>query len=364
MFALLAQEEDPKIAAMRARNEERRKRILDPAIYQNGADQEGLAAQVAEKQAAAAAERAANAGDADTLKGIDKATMMIARQQAEDRKRILQETLDYRAANQGLTRSDAFALNDPDELKKTVINESDFGTSSLQVFDGEDRGFAERKAHQQSQVRQWTVQAGEAMAATQRSVGETKALEEDTLSKQYQMTMALEAESQQYLRGTREMFAATNLEQAAEQRRLRKEAQAAEAAANQNDMLATVSGPLISEDPALQFSPSGKLLTDRFKGFSADQLAEIRAAQKVQELEMSQRKAGEAAETDEYGKDLRTQAKAVYLLERETHRQKMASLQSQVEENKRLAAEKAARDAPLKNEIDSSFYSQFQTSCR
>lgn len=290
--------------------------------------------------------------------------MLIARQQAEDRKRILKETVEYRTANQGLTRSDAFALNDPDELKKTKVDESAYGASSLQVFSGEDRGYAERKARQQSQMRQWTVEAGEAMAATQRALNETRALEENTLSKQYQMTLALDEQAQQYARTTREAFAATQLEQAAEQRRLRKEALVAEQEQNKKDQLAQLTGSLLSEDPSLQFSPTGKLLTDRFKGFSTEQLAEIRATQKTQAVEQGERKVQSRTDLDAYGNHLKTQAKAVYLLEREAQRQKLAATASQVEVNKKLAAEKTARDVPIKNQIDSSFYSQFQTSCR
>ena len=114
----------------------------------------------------------------------------------------------------------------------------------------------------------------------------------------------------------------------------------------------------------LSFLVISKILTDRYKGFTAAQLKEIRDVQKEQEIEMTARKAGASDEVAAYGADLRTQAKAVYLMEREAHRQRSAAKMSQVEENKVLAAEKTARGAPVKNEIDSSFYSQFQTSCR
>ena len=186
--------------------------------------------------------------------------MMIARQQQEDRQAAIKATMDYRAANQLKTMTESFALNDPDVLKNTATfaeAEGSFGASSLQVFDGEDLGFSDRKLAQQSQMRQWTVDAGTAMASTRRQSIEKQTQEEDTLAKQYQQTMALEQQSGEYLRGTREIFAQTNLEMAAEQRRLRKERMAAEAHANLTDMVTQVSTGLLNEDPSLAFDNNG-----------------------------------------------------------------------------------------------------------
>lgn len=197
---------------------------------------------------------------ADTLKSIDKATMMIAREQQEDRQAAIKATMDYREANQLRTMTDSYALNDPDLLKKTATfaeAEKGFGASSLQLFDGEDLGFADRKRAQQSQMRQWTVEAGTTMATTRRQSFEAQSQEEATLAKQYQQTMALEQQSAEYLRGTREVFAQTNLEMAAEERRLRKERLAAEAHANQTDMVSQVSTGILNEDPSLAFDSNG-----------------------------------------------------------------------------------------------------------
>lgn len=362
MFALLQQEEDPKIAARRARDEARRARILDPAQYANGAKRDELEAQIAEKKAAEAAVRAAGAQDATTLKEIDRFTLEVAKREHEDRLAATKATADFRLTHQRKELSDTFALNDPNELKNTTMNEDELGPSSLQVFAGEDRDFADRKKSQMEQTRLWAATATQEKQTHQRELEEKIFAEEDALAKQYQMTMALDLQNQQELKQSREMFAQTNLEMAAEQRRIRRAQEQQEQEDTLRHMVTQVEA--LKEDPSQAVGRDGKILTDRFKGFSADQLAEIRQVQAEQAKEQTARRSESAAKDAKYGDDLRSQAKAVYLLERQAQRQKMAMVQNQVEENKRMALEKAARNAPVKNEIDSSFFAQFQTSCR
>lgn len=94
-------------------------------------------------------------------------------------------------------------------------------------------------------------------------------------------------------------FKQANIEMLAAQREAARLQRLAKLDEDKQDMIAQVSGPLLSEDPSLAVGPTGKLLTDRFKGFSQEQLEEIRRTQKQQVAETAARRQQEQNEQQE-----------------------------------------------------------------
>lgn len=363
-------DEHAKIAAKRKFAEERRQRILDPRNAVSGVDYAALGKQIQERADATAASKAEEKKMAATLVDFDRLTLIQERNQAAARRERAKAVADYRQANQTAETRDTYDLNRPDRLKFAkplrAGDDDTLGASSMQKFAGEDPEFAARKQLQQQQVRQWSQEAADALAAAA-----AMSSEESKAAHAQMMHQIAAVESQQSARvsaraGLTASVKMSNIEQAAAKRDAERKAQKQKLEEDEKDILAQVSGPLLSEDPALAYGRDGKILTDRFKGFSEEQLQEIYTAQKQQALEEKARRSTENAELRDHVKKQSADAQAMLLQERAMMRKRRSLNSETAEANLRAAEERRASGAggPTKNTIDESFFTQFGTSHR
>lgn len=106
-----------------------------------------------------------------------------------------------------------------------------------------------------------------------------------------------------------------------------------------------VFGDMLTENPDVAQSAFGphRVITDRWKGMSPAQLAEIRRIQQAQIEEKERLKQQEEEQEKEYNRLRLTQAKAGILAERSIERKKKEIERDQADENRRLSAEQQAK---------------------
>eukprot|EP00040_Diaphanoeca_grandis_P000768 m.16413 g.16413 ORF g.16413 m.16413 type:complete len:362 (+) comp11029_c0_seq1:212-1297(+) len=357
--------DEAKYRAKSQRDAARRDRILDPAKYKLGMNMDDIQSQIAERRERVAREKQIEMEEAETHRELTRMADAAARQAVLDKKAALKATLDFRSLNQQPQMSDTWDMNNPDALKMSGsmrVQADQCGVSALQSFDGEDLGAADRKRRQKQQCLQWTMEAAmeHEKVATERRDQAT--MEIRALETQVQMTARLEGENANAAKSARQQMIQTNIEMAAEQRKSRRLQKQKEDEVNKRDISNSLDG-LLKEDPALGFGPDGRILTDRYRGFSKDQVDEVRKSQREQAAEEQTRRQYANQDREEYGAVLKKQARQIYLMEREAERQKKERNQQAITENLEMTKTKKTTTVH-QNEISPAFFGQFQTSCR
>lgn len=153
-----------RILLRKQRDEERRIRLLNARERVMGVDVNALQQQINEKNAAKAAENAANALYASTnvaIKNVLEEENLRVQEEQILRKMELQSAWDIQMANKEYTLT--HRLNNPNELKNEgPARSGDYdprcGPSSMQIFAGEDLRKGDRIKMQQMQMQDWTEQ--------------------------------------------------------------------------------------------------------------------------------------------------------------------------------------------------------------
>jgi len=148
------------IATRRAMEASRLQRIKDPKSRIMGIDIDAIGAQVAEKQAAAAADNALRS-EYDTQRLQQDAQLAYLEQERLRAERMKAQFVDqFRATEQGKEKAREYDLNDPLSKFKDLpsrVGDDDprLSVSGMQQFHGEDLSYAMRKKVQQEELRQW-----------------------------------------------------------------------------------------------------------------------------------------------------------------------------------------------------------------
>lgn len=157
--------------------------------------------------------------------------------------------------------------------------------------------------------------------------------------------------------------------------RERKATEDSERQQEQDDNFTEISnhvfGDMLTENPDVAQSAFGphRVITDRWKGMSPAQLAEIRHIQQAQIEEKQRLKQQEEEQEKEYNRLRLTQAKAGILAERSIERKKKEIEVDQADENRRLSAEQRAKMEYLDKEVytnnpTAAYFMQFNTTSR
>ena len=147
--------DEARIAATRARHEELRQRLLNPAVRLAGRDEGALGQQVAERQAAKARSREEEAEYARQVAEVQERLAALDAEQAEARRAANKERLEH-----WTSEAERKAALKRAELAEYHTVPTHFGVSSAQVLDGEDRSAAQRKLLQFKQMQQWVAEQG------------------------------------------------------------------------------------------------------------------------------------------------------------------------------------------------------------
>lgn len=356
---------DPKqtaaIAQRRALEAERLKRIKNPRLRTMGVDKEALDAQIREKQEAAAAQAALDAAYAAQAVAQDAHLAYLEAQKRRAQREHEEALLAYRSTMQGKSTSREFDLNDPraklDGAPARVGDDDPrLSTSGMQKFNGEDLEHAARLRQQQRELKAWCEEHSRIKAAAKaKEDAEDEAFTRRAMEMD-EIKMKMDLAAKQARQAATSTLAEFNQAQATAKKEREMALAAEETAHNVKEI----------QDHLLNLS--GTATGDPSKGFTEAQRDAIKREQLAQLLEARERKARQEAE--ENAELLQMEQLRLRGLEQDALLKQMREemRNSVMEENLALAATQAATKAFLNeqftNEIDASFFEQFNTSSR
>ncbi|KAK3794035.1 hypothetical protein RRG08_028467 [Elysia crispata] len=364
------------IERRRAQEDERKTRIFNAKTRQIGVDRQAIEQQMFDKKQMEEYERKRHeAFAADALRNDRIATMLQTRQERDQR--ALNEALnEFRALHQQPSSRREWDLYDPDYLKKDKparVHDDDprCGISSIQKFDGEDLNSKARKKFQNEQARSWHEQQMRERDQAKRSQEAADRLYNLKQQELDQRAMDLQKAEEDCRRAinmaTADYNKALNNEQM-ERSRLKEQQDLDD---KMTEIANNVFGDVLTENPAVAQSAFGphRVITDRWKGMSPEQLEEIRKQQARQMAENERLRQEEELRNREHERQASANARAALLIERELERKRRDIQKAQADENRRLAAEQKAHLDFLNKEVytnppTAAYFMQFNTTTR
>lgn len=364
------------IATRRAMEAERLIRIKDPKSRIMGIDTEALSSQVAEKQAAAAADKALRI-EYDTQRLQQDAQLAFLEQERLRAERMKAQFIDqFRASEQGKDKSREYDLNDPLSKFKDLparVGDDDLrlSVSGMQQFHGEDLGYAQRKKVQQEEIRQWCEEQAKTKSEQKAANAARDAQYAERALQIDQMKLDLEATARQARVQNNVAVAEYQLAQAAAKREREAAQQKAELQDNVEEIQNNLAGDLLTENPAVgrSFIAPNRVRPDHYKGMSPAEQQAILEAQATQRMQHLATTAATKAD-DEAGQAQMEATRRAGAYQDAQVAAMRAELRKQIaEDNQVLAKQQYATKSFLneqcfKNAIDASFYDQFNTTSR
>jgi len=368
--------QDAAIAQRRALEAERLKRVKDPKLRTMGIDAEALASQVMEKEDMDAAEKALSmAYDKQRLLQDEQlAYLEQERLRAEKNKSAAID--DFRATMQGKEMSREYDLNDPKGKLNDLpgrVGDADarLSVSGMQQFHGEDLSHSSRIKRQQAELKAW---CDETLRLKGEAKAKEKAADDAYASRAVEIDnykTHLENTARQARTGTQVSLAEYQLAQAAAKRERERAQAVSELQDNIEEIQNNLGSDMLTENPAVgrSFIAANRVRADHYKGMSpAEQEGVLmeQAAQRAQAAERGARGKAEDAAVDAQMESIRK----LGLYNDAQVAAMRAQLRKQVmEENQGLAASQYASKSYLdtkvfKNEIEASFFDQFNTTSR
>ncbi|CAF2353735.1 unnamed protein product [Rotaria sp. Silwood2] len=368
--------EKAAIERRRRAEKERQGRIFNAKFRQIGVDKEALDQQIQDRKwIEDLEEKRAAAFAKDSIRNDTIAKLLQHRQEYDDREnnRALNE---FRALHQQPAAQREWDLNDPDFLKKDMparVSDDDprCGIASLQKFQGEDLNSRARNKYQQEQLREWSRMQQEDQRRAQQ---QQQAADQLFYSKQIELdqrAIELQQAEEQCRRDINKSTRNYNdaLFRENEERRALKKRQ--EEYDNYAEMANMVSSDLLTENPDQAISQFGphRIVPDRWKGMSQDQIRRIREEQQKQVEEKKRRDEEEQQRENEWNQRRVTEAKAGMIIEKQVERERRANEHNLYNDNQRLSNEQRNLKAYLDrvvytNQPTAAYFTQFNNSSR
>ncbi|XP_066109151.1 RIB43A-like with coiled-coils protein 2 isoform X1 [Saccopteryx bilineata] len=353
----------------------RQKRIFNARNRIIGGDAEAWDVQVHDQKIKDATEKARLEIFAAEMRHNDKTICILEDRKRRDKKNLCKAIDDFRQSFQKPETRREFDLSDPLALKKDLpARQSDNDVrntaSGMQRFMGEDLNFHERKKFQQEQNREWSLQQQREWK---------KALADQKCAEDFYMKTRLQFdETAKHLQGleraTRNVVCAAVKEFNRNQAMESAERKSLEKKQEQEDNLAEISnllhGDLLSENPqqaASSFGPH-RVVPDRWKGMTQEQLEQIRLVQKQQVQEKLRLQEEEYQQDRAWDQQRVQSARATLLLERQ-HRRLQRDLRRALDcSNLSLAGEQRSQKKYMEelytNQPTEDYFTQFNTRSR
>ncbi|NXM03187.1 RIBC2 protein, partial [Tyrannus savana] len=377
MIGLGQLREQREAAAVQRRREQeflRRSRIFNARLRTIGIDKDALDVQVKERKIQEAIEKARHEKFANDMKRNDRLMCLLEEQQKREIKDQNKALKEFQKNQTPETRRE-FDLNDPQALKKdrpARVSDTDprCTISGMQKFAGEDLNYEQRMKFQKEQLREWSLQQ---QKDWKNALADQKLA--DDLYDKYRVEIdrkILELQRQEE-ESRRAVCTATkdfNRIQAAELAHKKELDKSQTLRDNMDEITFLLRGDFLSENPAQALSPLGdRVLVDRWKGMSPEQLMAIRHYQKEQVQENLRMKEQERRRDAEWDRQRVQAARAQILLEREQQRQHRERRRDLDFMNAELSQEQRAKNIYLKEEAYSNvptaqYYAQFNTTTR
>ncbi|KAM9312816.1 RIB43A-like with coiled-coils protein 2 [Gastrophryne carolinensis] len=362
----------------RRRNAEqqRQSRVFDARVRTIGVDKEALDAQMRDKQIQKEIEnKLQDAYDAQMVQN-DKIACLLDERQKEDIRNLNKAISEFRLGFQKKEARREFDLYDPQALKKDLparVSDDDprCSVSGVQRMLGEDLTERNRKKKQQEQLREWSLQqqwelqkALEDKKISERSYDKLR-IELDKKAMELQM---MEEKARREICSFTKEFNKAQAEESLERRKLEKQQQEEDSSVEISNL---IEGDLLSENPAQATSAFGphRVVPDRWKGMSPEQLEQINHIQQQQIQERSRLKEEQRQRQAEWDRRRVQEARAMVLLERQQKRQEKELRKAQDCLNQQLAqAHKAQKDyfdkEIFSNAPTDAYFEQFNTTSR
>lgn len=355
---------------------ERQSRIFNAKVRTIGIDQQGIDEQVKTKKIQAQQERERDEAFASDMVRNDKIAELLQRRQEQDIRNLNKALVDFRSVHQQPDSRREWDLNDPDaKLKDKPARVSDddprCGISSIQKFDGEDLSEEARKKLMQEQMREWTKKQSEEKKLARARQEEADRLYDLHRREMDQRACELAKAEEDCRRAINEATRDYNKSLDDEQKERKRLAEEEELDNNFTEMANLINGDMLTENPDVASSAFGphRVITDRWKGMSPEQIAEVRRIQELQRQEKKQLQSEEQQRNEEWDRQRLADARVATLMDREQERMRKALEKEQVESNLRLSADQKAHQEYLNKEVytnppTASYFQQFNTSSR
>ncbi|NXI42646.1 RIBC2 protein, partial [Galbula dea] len=339
-------------------------------------DKDALDAQVKERKIQEAAEKARNEELGNEMKQNDKITRMLEERQKHEIRNINKAISDFQKNFQKPETRREFDLSDPQALKKDrparlADNDPRCTVSGLQKFMGEDLNYNQRMKFQKEQLREWSLQQQRdwknALADQKYAdyLHDKNRIELDQKTMEQQQK---EEENRHAVCAATKDFNRAQASEVAERKKLEKYQKMKD---DMNEIASLLQGDLLSENPEQAVSSFGRhrVITDRWKGMTPDQLMAIRYSQQQQVLEKLRLKEEERQRDAEWHRQIMQTARAQEILERQQRRQYRECRQAVDKVNAELSREQKSKNIYLKEEAYSNFptgqyFAQFNTTSR
>ncbi|XP_047596361.1 RIB43A-like with coiled-coils protein 2 [Lutra lutra] len=353
----------------------RQKRIFDARSRIIGGDTEAWDLQVRDQKIKEATEKARHETFAAEMRHNDKITCILEGRERRDKKSLCKAINEFQQCFQRPEMRREFDLSDPLALRKDLpARQSDNDirntVSGMQRFMGEDLNFRERKKFQEEQNREWSLQQ---QREWENARAQHRSAEGLCLKTRLQFEEAAK-HLQNLESATRKAVCAAvkefNKSQATEslERKIREKKQ------EQEDSLAEISnllrGDLLSENPqqaASSFGPH-RVVPDRWKGMTQEQLEQIRLVQKQQVQEKLRLQEEERQRDMDWDRRRVQMVRAALLSERQQQRQRRDLRRALDCSNLSLAKEQRVRKKYMEevctNQPTKDYFTQFNTRSR
>lgn len=368
--------ESAAIERRRNMEEQRKSRIFNAKTRTIGVDLQALEQQIKDKKQQEEYERKrADAFATDAVRN-DKISQLLENRQQQDVFELNRALNEFRMLHQQPDSRREFDLYDPDYLKKDKparVSDDDprCGVSSIQKFEGEDLNSKARNKYQQEQLREWSLEQQREREQARLNQAQADRLYELKMRELDQRAMELQQAEEECRRNIN--VATTDYNNALARERNEKERlqKQQELDDNMTEIANHVFGDVLTENPAVAQSAFGphRVITDRWKGMSPQQLEDIRKQQEKQRLEKERLEQEQRLRDLEHDRQRLANARAAMLLEREAERKREELNRRMADENRRLAQEQRSHKDFLDREVytnppTAAYFMQFNTSTR
>ncbi|XP_051886579.1 RIB43A-like with coiled-coils protein 2 [Pristis pectinata] len=355
---------------------QRQNRIFNTRLRTIGIDQQALDAQIQDKKIQEEAEARKHTAYAKDLIRHDQTMCLLDDRNKRDMINLNKAISEFRLCHQKPETRREFDLNDPQALKKDVparISDTDprCTVSSIQKFTGEDLSRQERIRCQQEQIREWSLQQQKELK---------NALEDQKFANKLydENRIALDqraCELQQMEEETRRAVTVATKDFNRAQATERATRQKLEKQYEQEDNLVEIGNhlhsDLLTENPKQAVSAFGpnRVIVDRWKGMTQDQVDDIIRRQKQQVQERKRLEEEERQRSAEWDRLRVNDARAAVLLERQQQRVQRQLRKAMDCQNMLLCKNHKERERFLKNEVyvnvpTAKYFDQFNTTSR
>jgi hypothetical protein len=355
---------------------ERQNRIFNAKVRTIGVDVQAIKEQVHDRRLQEQREQDRHEAFASDMIRNDKIAELLTRRREQDERNLRKALNEFRALQQQPDSRREWDLNDPEAKKKDKparVSDDDprCGISGAQKFDGEDLNGKARKRLMQEQLREWSRQQAQEKRTQSARQREADRLHDLARREADQRAMELAKAEEQCRRAINNAMKDYNkslADEQAEKARLNNEQQLDD---NFTEIVNQINGDMLTENPDVAQSAFGphRVITDRWKGMSPEQLAEIRRVQELQRQEKRRIEEDEAERDREWERQRLFDARCGQLMEREADRVRRGLEEEQVSSNTRLANEQKSNLEYIDKEVytnrpTAAYFQQWNTTSR